>query len=302
LFERAIDIGHPGDRTLSMLAPQCLFCDHINPAAAKFCNECGEPLHLKSCKQCEAINDRTARICYRCGAADPAFDIAPEAIAATSWGEPRETTPVVAAQTPDAGTGRRPKHRPAALTSLVLLGALAASAYYAYSHPTQVKGWLGAARSTVGGTSGDAAMPSVPATSGMPAPPATSVSEGAASIDASRLATPTAANTPVNDVTTAPARQDSVPATGIASVDGQTPPPNQTQAASLSQPPASTPAQAPPTPQATRMEKKPSVGSKASAKRAKKSPPKKVPVPSKTMPPAKASAKPVEVPKTATGT
>ena len=48
---------------------QCLFCDQPNPDAAKFCNECGTPLHFKPCPQCDGINGRFAESCYRCGAA-----------------------------------------------------------------------------------------------------------------------------------------------------------------------------------------------------------------------------------------
>jgi hypothetical protein len=78
-----------------MFPHQCLFCDHVNPVGAKFCNDCGSPLHLKPCKQCEAINDHAAQNCYRCGAADPALVIAaPELLSLTS-----ETTAATA--TPD---------------------------------------------------------------------------------------------------------------------------------------------------------------------------------------------------------
>ena len=49
----------------------CPFCDHRNPAGAKFCNECAAPLHLKPCSQCHAINDHAATNCYKCGAACP---------------------------------------------------------------------------------------------------------------------------------------------------------------------------------------------------------------------------------------
>jgi hypothetical protein len=78
-----------------MFPHQCLFCDHVNPLGAKFCNDCGSPLHLKPCKQCEAINDHAAQNCYRCGAADPALVIvAPEVLPLTS-----ETTAATA--TPD---------------------------------------------------------------------------------------------------------------------------------------------------------------------------------------------------------
>ncbi|MET0731998.1 MAG: zinc ribbon domain-containing protein, partial [Casimicrobiaceae bacterium] len=49
------------------LAP-CPFCTHSNPAGARFCNECGSPLHLLPCEHCEAVNDALSRDCYRCGA------------------------------------------------------------------------------------------------------------------------------------------------------------------------------------------------------------------------------------------
>jgi hypothetical protein len=47
---------------------QCLFCKHLNPADAIFCNECGTQLNLQPCKRCGAIDDRAAEKCYKCGA------------------------------------------------------------------------------------------------------------------------------------------------------------------------------------------------------------------------------------------
>jgi hypothetical protein len=47
--------------------PQCPFCAHTNPAGAKFCNECGAPLHLMPCNRCEAVNNQVAKNCYKCG-------------------------------------------------------------------------------------------------------------------------------------------------------------------------------------------------------------------------------------------
>jgi ribosomal protein L40E len=57
----------------------CAFCDHRNPAGAKFCNDCASPLHLKPCKQCDAVNDQAATNCYKCGAACPVLFSTPEA-------------------------------------------------------------------------------------------------------------------------------------------------------------------------------------------------------------------------------
>lgn len=50
-----------------MLPSRCFFCDHDNPAGAKYCNECGSPLHLIPCK-CGAVNNVTDACCHRCGA------------------------------------------------------------------------------------------------------------------------------------------------------------------------------------------------------------------------------------------
>ena len=61
-----------------MLRPPCPFCNHANPAGAKYCNDCGSPLHLKPCNRCEAINDEVASDCYKCGAEFPVITV-PEA-------------------------------------------------------------------------------------------------------------------------------------------------------------------------------------------------------------------------------
>jgi hypothetical protein len=54
---------------MSSLPPlQCLFCNHLNPAGAIFCNTCGSQMHLQPCDRCGAINKRTARKCYKCSA------------------------------------------------------------------------------------------------------------------------------------------------------------------------------------------------------------------------------------------
>jgi ribosomal protein L40E len=52
----------------SSLSLQCLFCQHINPAGASFCNGCGSQLNLQPCLQCDTVDNRTATHCYKCGA------------------------------------------------------------------------------------------------------------------------------------------------------------------------------------------------------------------------------------------
>lgn len=51
----------------------CPFCDHRNPADAKFCNECASPLHLKPCSQCNRVNEQAATRCCECGTAFPSL-------------------------------------------------------------------------------------------------------------------------------------------------------------------------------------------------------------------------------------
>lgn len=45
---------------------QCLFCNHLNPGGASFCNDCGSQMHLQPCDRCGAINKRAAKICHKC--------------------------------------------------------------------------------------------------------------------------------------------------------------------------------------------------------------------------------------------
>lgn len=50
-----------------MSSVDCLFCDHRNPVGSKFCNACGDALHLQPCEACGAVDGRQATHCYRCG-------------------------------------------------------------------------------------------------------------------------------------------------------------------------------------------------------------------------------------------
>ena len=65
-----------------MSTSTCRFCEHRNPCAAHFCNECGSPLALKPCPHCEAIVDVCAGQCHQCGRpfeTTPGTEVAAEA-------------------------------------------------------------------------------------------------------------------------------------------------------------------------------------------------------------------------------
>src|ERR1700730_11706650 len=112
----------------------CRFCDHRNSGGARFCNDCGAPLHLKPCNQCHAVNQQAATNCYKCGAECPALLITPEAtpvLPATdptaAWATPGDigvaatvTQPLFAAE------ALRPGWRLAAIATILIAGAYAA--------------------------------------------------------------------------------------------------------------------------------------------------------------------------------
>lgn len=50
----------------TMSRSYCPFCEHGNPADAKYCSECGGALHLAPCPRCGAVNLTTAAACYQC--------------------------------------------------------------------------------------------------------------------------------------------------------------------------------------------------------------------------------------------
>ena len=99
-----------------MVLTRCAFCTHSNPSGARFCNECGSPLHLRPCEHCEAVNDVLERACYRCGA-PMRVERRPEPIVARDFANVRdaardwEMTTVAAAYGEEAGEEARASTR-----------------------------------------------------------------------------------------------------------------------------------------------------------------------------------------------
>lgn len=118
----------------------CLFCDHHNPAGAKFCNDCGSPLHLKPCNQCDAINQQCVTNCCKCGAQFPASFTTPEAApvlpgadVTPAWATPGDVTVAATVTQPPftAGVSRAGRHllrlsQLAAIATILITGAYAA--------------------------------------------------------------------------------------------------------------------------------------------------------------------------------
>jgi ribosomal protein L40E len=112
----------------------CPFCDHHNPAGAKFCNDCGSPLHLKPCNQCDAVNHQAATNCYKCGAECPALFTTPEATPVlpaadptAAWATPGDVgVAATVTQPPFAAGALRAEWRLAAIATMLIAGVYAA--------------------------------------------------------------------------------------------------------------------------------------------------------------------------------
>jgi hypothetical protein len=330
-------IGHRGARALSMPEGRCFFCDHTNPAAAKFCNECGSPLHLKLCAQCEAINDRAARTCYQCGATDSALGVTPEVVAETPGGQNLDATPPIVSRDLGAPGGQtldatppiisrdlgapggqtldatlavvsqnvraaakwRSSSRVAMVAAppLVLLSALAAFAYFAYTHSVQLKEWLSMIAVTVD-PGGRGTPISVTGMSGLPASSTQTESVGAATVAAAEPAVLSRTTGPAPDLAISPVRLDPASATGATGADGLTPTSDKTSAAATSRPQASAGEQASTAPAAAHVKGKTSTSGKTTAKKTKKAEPSKT-RPAQATPSTRASTTTVAAPKTA---
>lgn len=177
---------------------QCLFCKHLNPAGASFCNDCGSQLNLQPCDRCGAIDNRAAKNCYKCGAeftlpAAPGLNSLPvptifgdgvtyPALNDTAIADPQSTQPnhdlthlppeprpvaeTVSSEMGATATGSKQKWL---VTLAVLLFALIAVSVYFHDGQSAQFAQTQGVRQAVPGAS-DAPMPAVSAPSTVAAP------------------------------------------------------------------------------------------------------------------------------------
>ena len=125
--------------TLTASLTLCQYCEHANPADAKFCTGCGAPLHLIPCPQCGAVNQKTSKTCYQC------------------HGELRESTEILLASAPATASEEAagnadstamlaslyasppptPQRQPLFVVAIIFV-AFAAAAYFAYQQRSPV--------------------------------------------------------------------------------------------------------------------------------------------------------------------
>jgi cytoskeletal protein RodZ len=105
-----------------MSLTRCKYCEHSNPADAKFCNACGATLTLAPCPHCGAVNQVTAAACYQCHG--ELLGSRPDALDA----------PLPAAEI--SKPSLRPPSR--AIVGTAVLAAVAVFGYYAYRQHLRV--------------------------------------------------------------------------------------------------------------------------------------------------------------------
>lgn len=126
--------------TLTASLTLCQYCEHANPADAKFCAGCGAPLHLIPCPHCGAVNQKTSKTCYQC------------------HGELRESTEILLANAPanaseeaanDAESAALPspytpppppRQRQPVFVVVIIFLAFTVAAYFAYQQRGTVDG------------------------------------------------------------------------------------------------------------------------------------------------------------------
>ena len=116
----------------------CQYCEHANPADAKFCAGCGAPLHLIPCPHCGAVNQKSSKNCYQChGELRENTEIlladAPASASETAAGN-AESPPMPATYQSQAAVRQR---QPVFVVGIILI-AFAAAAYFAYQQRSVV--------------------------------------------------------------------------------------------------------------------------------------------------------------------
>lgn len=126
---------HGERRPAAVESEHCRFCGHPNPAAAKYCNDCGSPLSLRPCALCGAINGRGATRCHACNAALPCATDARIAEETGPSGTPASPAPDADSRGPPArglaASGRLRLQRAWPVLAAAI-GVAAVAGYYAY--------------------------------------------------------------------------------------------------------------------------------------------------------------------------
>lgn len=116
----------------------CQYCEHANPADAKFCAGCGAPLHLVPCPHCGAVNQKTSKSCYQChGELRESTEILLASVPASVSEEAAGDAASTALLTPYRTQEKTPQRQPV-FVIIIILAAFAAAAYFAYQQRSHV--------------------------------------------------------------------------------------------------------------------------------------------------------------------
>ena len=174
--------------------------------AAKFCNECGSPLHLKPCPKCDAVNGATSKACYMCGAFFP--------MRGSELAETEATQPILAddtAEGADLSSDRRPERSGVTATALpfILLGVVGVAVYF-LGYVQTGRDWVSGAWATLTSNREVVATTAEPSKSSVPPSTTPTADVNTAAAETRDASSP--ASAPPNDATSAPPNQAAAPA------------------------------------------------------------------------------------------
>ena len=114
----------------------CQYCEHANPADAKFCTGCGAPLHLIPCPTCGAVNQKTSKSCYQChGELRESTEIllanAPASASEAAAGDAESSASMPSTPSTYSPPPAKPQRQPLFVVTIIFL-AFASAAYFAY--------------------------------------------------------------------------------------------------------------------------------------------------------------------------
>ncbi len=120
----------------------CQYCEHANPADAKFCTGCGAPLHLIPCPTCGAVNQKTSKSCYQChGELRESTEIllanAPASASEAAAGDAESSAAMPSTPSTYSPPPATPQRQPLFVVTIIFL-AFASAAYFAYQQRASV--------------------------------------------------------------------------------------------------------------------------------------------------------------------
>jgi hypothetical protein len=156
-----------------MFAIDCPYCKFKNTPGARFCAECGAPLHLRPCPKCGKVDDVTAKTCGSCGSVMPPLALAEYGASPAGAEESASVPPPAAVVQPPAADDKQIQIRPLPLILVAIFAGGLPLAWMNRAHLPLPKAWQIGGSNAAGSAVAppEAPTPPAPAVAVPPPPP-----------------------------------------------------------------------------------------------------------------------------------